>query len=171
MSWGEGEYHQEWQTPTPEFFCANCGVQIYYPYKWRKVDKSQSFTKGWEIIKSKIYIQTNRDGKHIRLCNCCDELFSTQQLIKLFLIHGLGKKGREKELLKKWNEREERKRQKAVNKFGRKIEIYELCPDCGGTGFIKPDPHKYRKVCETCLGGKVTRLIDLAHLKILIEKL
>lgn len=166
MSWGEGEYHQEWweKTPDYEYFCSNCGQQIYYPYKWRNVDKSKTLTKDWKIIKSKTYVQINEDGKWIRLCDCCDELYTTEQLIKLFLISGMGKKGRKKEKLNKWNEGEKRIRQKAVIEFGEKIMVYELCSDCGGTGFIKPNPNDYRERCENCLGGKITKLIPLYEL-------
>lgn len=164
MSYGSGEYENKYSTPDHKYYCANCGQQIYHPYKWRNVDKSQDFTKDWEIIKSKIYIQTNENGKHIRLCDCCDKLFTTQQLIKLFLINGIGEKGREKEKLIKWNDREERKRQKAVNEFGRKIKIYELCLDCGGAGFVELSPDDYRKGCNKCYEGIVTKLISLDEL-------
>jgi len=164
MSWGEGEYDDRWDIPDHEYFCANCGTEIYYPYKWRNVDKSQSFTGDWNIIKSKIYIQTNEEGKHIRLCDCCDEFFTTQELIKLFLIDGMGPKGREKEKLKKWNKREEKKRQKTVEKFGRKIQVWELCSACGGVGSIEPKPGYSRKQCIECSNGKVTKLISIEEL-------
>ena len=171
MSWGEGEYHEEWWQSTPDnkYFCANCGVQIYYPYKWRNVDKSQSFTGDWNIIKFKIYIQTHEDGKHIRLCDDCDKLFTTKQLIKLFLINKMGKKGREGEKIKKWKERKEKKRQKVVNEFGKKIEIHELCPDCDGDGMVAPSPSEFRKECEKCLNGKTTKLISIEELKKLLK--
>ncbi len=171
MSWGEGEVHYEWwQKPSEGYYvCANCEQQIYYPYKWRNVDKSQSFTKDWKTIKSKIYIQINKEGKHIRLCDCCDELFTTKQLIKLFLINGMGKKGREKEKVKKWNEIEEKKKQKAVLKFGRKIKIYEMCPDCGGKGFTIGHYGDYHKGCNNCLNGEVSKLIPFEELINLIK--
>jgi len=169
MSWGEGEYYEEWweRSPDPKFFCANCGTKIYYPYKWRNIVKSKILTEDClKIIKSKIYVQTNDSGEHIRLCDCCSKLFTTQQLIKLFLINGMGGKGREKEKLKKWNKIGEKKRQEVVKKFGRKIKIYELCLDCGGEGMIEPLPGHFRKECKNpkCFNGKIIKLISLKEL-------
>ncbi|KKL98170.1 hypothetical protein LCGC14_1827060 [marine sediment metagenome] len=160
MSWGEGEYYNEWATPDHEFFCCNCGQQIYYPYVWRNIDKSEELTEEWKIIKKKVYMQINETGKHIRLCECCDKFYTSEQLIKSFLRKRYGIRTRAKEKLKKWNDIEESKRQKAVKKFGRKVMVYELCPDCGGTGFIQPGPDEYRKSCDNCLNGEITKLIS-----------
>ena len=76
----------------------------------------------------------------------------------------MGKKEREKEKLRKWNDREEKKRQKAVIEFGRKIKIYELCPDCGGAGSVEPKPGYIHKTCNKCYNGIVIKLIPLKEL-------
>lgn len=169
MSYGQGDPDYS-NFSSPSYYCGNCGSTIVYPYKWRLIDESTFLTKDLRTIKSRVVLVIDKNGSHIRICDYCDELFTTSQLIELFNKKGIGIKGRKKEKNKKWNEREEKKRQKVVNEFGRKILIYELCPDCGGTGEIWSSPGGYLDNCEKCFNGEITKLISIGELKKLINK-